>query len=101
MMRLPHRACLILSLLLMAAGPVAAAPEGAETARGDAVLSLLKEKGLLPNTAQLSAQIDANPMVQQVRDTATDLVLSAMNFLGVRYLKFPKNLNDPMMHLRK
>ncbi len=84
-MRLPHPAALLLSLLLLAAGQVTAAPESTEAARSDAVLTLLKEKGLLPNTAQLSAQIDANPMVQQVRDTATDLVLSAMNFLGVRY----------------
>ena len=76
------RACLFLSLLLMAAGAAHGAPDAPP---GDAVLHLLKDKGLLPDTSQLAAQMDASPMVQQVRDTATDLVLSAMNFLGVRY----------------
>ena len=42
---------------------------------------MLRDKGLLPSAADLQA----SPIVQQVRDTASDLVLSAMNFLGVRY----------------
>jgi cell wall-associated NlpC family hydrolase len=67
-----------LSLLLMAATPMHAAPEAAP---GDAVLHLLQERGILPTAAQL----DANPIVQQMRDVASDMVLSAMNFLGVPY----------------
>jgi cell wall-associated NlpC family hydrolase len=82
----PTRACLLLTLLLTAAGAVHGAPD---TPPGDAVLHLLKDKGLLPEASQMAAQVaaqmDASPVVQQVRDTATDLVLAAMNFLGVRY----------------
>ncbi len=81
-----RRTCLLLSLLLMAAGMAHAAPEPQP---GDAVLTLLKDKGLMPDgaqrAAQLSTQMEASPVMQQMRDTASDLVLSAMNFLGVRY----------------
>ncbi len=90
---------LLAGLLALAAGGAQAAPEAQQP--GDAVLHLLKEKGLLPDpaqiptqtatqkasqmAAQLSTQMDANPVVQQMRDTASELVMSAMNFLGVRY----------------
>jgi hypothetical protein len=74
---------LLPGLLVLAAGMAQAAPEVQQP--GDAVLHLLKDKGLLPDTAQLAAQLEASPVMQQVRDTASDLVLSAMNFLGVRY----------------
>jgi cell wall-associated NlpC family hydrolase len=67
-----------LCLLFAAAAPLHAAPE---TAPGDAVVQLLQERGILPTAAQL----DANPIVQQMRDVASDMVLSAMNFLGVPY----------------
>jgi cell wall-associated NlpC family hydrolase len=80
------RTCLLLSLLLMAAGVAHATPDAQP---GEAVLNLLKDKGLLPDAAQMAAQLstqmEASPVMQQVRDTASDLVLSAMNFLGVRY----------------
>ncbi len=73
--------------LMLTAGWAQAAPEAQQP--GDAVLHLLKEKGLLPDPAQLAAQLstqmEASPVMQQMRDTASDLVLSAMNFLGVRY----------------
>jgi cell wall-associated NlpC family hydrolase len=62
---------------LFLTAPANAAPE----ANGDAVLHLLQERGLLP----ASAQSEAKEIVRQVRDTASDLVLSAMNFLGVPY----------------
>jgi cell wall-associated NlpC family hydrolase len=72
----------LLALLLCASlcAPLQAAPEG-KPEPGDAVVQLLQDRGLLP-TAQ---QLDANPLVQQVRDTASDLVMQAMNFLGVPY----------------
>nr|WP_157270097.1 C40 family peptidase [Azohydromonas aeria] len=43
----------------------------------DGVTQLLIERGLLP--------AGAAPLVQNMRDRASDLVLSAMNFLGVPY----------------
>ena len=77
-----NRASALILSLLLAAG---AAHAGPEPTQGDAVLNLLLDKGLLPSAAQLATQVEANPVMQQVRDTASDLVLSAMNFLGVRY----------------
>lgn len=50
-----------------------------ERAAGDAVLQLLHDKGLTPRDAP------AAEVVRQVRDAASELVLSAMNFLGVPY----------------
>jgi cell wall-associated NlpC family hydrolase len=52
----------------------AVSPAGA----GDAVLELLKERGLLPPA-------DAGDMVRQVRDRASEMVVAAMHFLGVPY----------------
>jgi len=73
----------LLMLACLATAPAHAAPEGDAAAPADAVLQLLKDKGLLPT----AAQIEGNPIVRQVRDTASELVLSAMNFLGVPYRK--------------
>ena len=66
------------ALALLFAGPLHAAPEAPA---GDAVVQLLQDKGLLPTAAQM----EASPLVQQMRDTASDLVMQAMNFLGVPY----------------
>ncbi len=67
-----------LALLLAASAPLHAAPD---VPPGDAVLQLLQERGLLPT----SGQVEVSPLVQQMRDTASDLVMQAMNFLGVPY----------------
>ena len=67
-----------LALLVATAGAAHAAPE---TPQGDAVVQLLQERGLLPP----SGAIEASPLVRQMRDTASDLVMQAMNFLGVPY----------------
>jgi cell wall-associated NlpC family hydrolase len=67
------------AVLLHGSGAVAA-PDAAETP-GDAVLQLLQERGLLSATAQG----EANAAVHRVRDLASELVLAAMNFLGVPY----------------
>lgn len=86
-------------LLALVALPARSAPDGAAApaaapasaaASNDAILNLLQERGLLPtNPAQIAAQVaeevEGSPLVQQVRDTATEMVVSAMNFLGVRY----------------
>ncbi len=50
----------------------------------DAVSRFLSERGLLPNTTDASG---SSRLLASVRDTASDLVLSAMNFLGVRYTR--------------
>ncbi len=67
----------MVSLVIMSIGLAQAAPED----RGDAVMQLLQDKGLLPK--DLPAESTA--FVRQVRDAASDLVIGAMNFLGVPY----------------
>lgn len=75
------------AMLALLAGPGHAAPDAPP---GDAVLQLLQDKGLLPTAAQM----EANPIVQQVRDTASDLVMQAMNFLGVPYRRGGNNADQ-------
>ena len=75
-LRIARIACM--ALLMATAGAVHAAPE---TPPGDAVVQLLQERGLLPT----SGAVEVSPLVQQMRDTASDLVMQAMNFLGVPY----------------
>ncbi|MCY4743875.1 C40 family peptidase [Pelomonas sp. UHG3] len=62
----------------------AAKPAPAATP-GDAVSRFLSERGLL-STATGEPNAPAR-LLDSVRDTASDLVLSAMNFLGVRYTR--------------
>jgi cell wall-associated NlpC family hydrolase len=59
--------------------PTAAAKPGGQ----DAVTRFLSERGLLNSVEQGSS----SRLLASVRDTASDLVLSAMNFLGVRYTR--------------
>jgi cell wall-associated NlpC family hydrolase len=78
-------------------GVVGSARAEPDAPAGDAVLQLLHDKGLLPKPAESAATPAATPstaatvknessaLVRQVRDKASDLVMSAMNFLGVRY----------------
>lgn len=49
---------------------------------GDAVSRFLSERGLLNVSSEAGG---SSRLLASVRDTASDLVLSAMNFLGVRY----------------
>jgi len=72
----------------MACGLAPALPARAEP--GDAMLQLLKERGLLPSDAAASAALPASAtsaptVVQQLRDAASDAVLAAMNFIGTPY----------------
>jgi hypothetical protein len=77
-LRLPPRfAAAALAFVLACAQ---AAPEERPTG-GDVVLQLLQDKGLISKEAQAGGQA----LVQQVRDAASDLVISAMNFIGVPY----------------
>jgi cell wall-associated NlpC family hydrolase len=96
----------LLSPLLMAAvataapappaGEAASAPQAAASATAsDPVLQLLQARGLLRAVATTAAdrsppqrQPEATPQpafVRQLRDGASELVLQAMNFLGVPY----------------
>lgn len=83
--RLAKRAAICLVLAGSAAVSVASpadtapfAPAAAASAAGDAVSRFLVDNGLIGPTAQPG-------FVSQVRDRAADMVLTAMNFLGVRY----------------
>ena len=85
---------------LVAAPPAAVAPAasagrhgglGAVAAgSGDAVLELLQQRGLLPR----AESVEAHPVVRQMRDAASELVFSAMNFLGVRYRRGGTSADD-------
>lgn len=71
-------ACLCAGALLT--GPVQAAPSADSGL--DPVMRMLESKGLLASASSAPSEL-----LTQVRDTASDLVLSAMNFIGVRYLR--------------
>jgi cell wall-associated NlpC family hydrolase len=65
-----------------------ASPDVSPNGTPDAVTRLLIERGLLPADATgLTASIGsaAPTLAQKVRDGASDMVLTAMNFLGVPY----------------
>lgn len=65
------------------ANPEGPAPQGAQI---DPLTTLLVEKGLLPSSAQTT--------VRRFSDGASELVLSAMNFLGVRYRRGGNTVED-------
>jgi cell wall-associated NlpC family hydrolase len=59
----------------------------------DAVTRLLIERGLLAE--RTPTQADATPtLVDRVRDRASDMVITAMNFLGVPYRRGGSNEDD-------
>ena len=88
--RIAQAACAALLLCSLAARashdeamPAAAATARPGTLAGDPIIGLLTERGLLrPLGASMAAM---QSLHESVRDTATDLVMSAMNFLGVPY----------------
>ncbi len=73
----PLRPVLAALLLAFSASCCVAAPEADAV---DPVMQMLQAKGLLPQPGQSEA-----PLLSQMRDTASDLVISAMNFIGVSY----------------
>ncbi|MDP1533183.1 MAG: C40 family peptidase [Rubrivivax sp.] len=68
-----------LTAALLAATALAPA-RAAPNAQPDAMLQLLQDKGLLAGV-----QADGSALVRQVRVAASDMVVSALNFLGVPY----------------
>ncbi len=76
--------------LLTACTSVLAAPDEPV----DAITKLLNDKGLIPSaSAALVAPVEST-FVRQVRDTASDMVITAMNFLGVPYKRGGNNQED-------
>lgn len=71
------------TLLALGASGALAAPEAPATKPADAVMRLLEERGLVGGNA--AAATTEPTLLSQVRDRASDLVLNAMNFIGVRY----------------
>lgn len=69
----------LLACGVLCLAPMARAAPDSPANQGDAVMQLLQSKGLMPGSEQTQA------FVREVRDRASDLVLSAMNFLGVPY----------------
>jgi cell wall-associated NlpC family hydrolase len=65
------------------AAPDAASPAPAAAPSGDPIMGLLGERGLLKPLGASMAAVQS--FRASVRDTASDLVMSAMNFLGVPY----------------
>jgi cell wall-associated NlpC family hydrolase len=77
--------------LLMFSSAAFSAPDEAN----DAITRLLMEKGLIPASPNASAPTPTeSPLVRQVRDTASDMVITAMNFLGVPYKRGGNNQED-------
>lgn len=65
--------------------PQAPGPAVAEKGGTDAILQLLQRQGLIAAAAVDAVGAEAQPLVRQVRDAASDMVMSAMKFLGVPY----------------
>lgn len=82
--RIAPRRWVVAGALALAAGFCQAAPSGAAH---DPVMQLLQDRGLI----QAGAPVVASPpptdpsLLGQVREKTTDLVMGAMNFIGVRY----------------
>ena len=62
----------------------------ADSTATDPVLQLLQDKGFVSR----EAASEGSALVRQVRDVASDLVLSAMNFLGVPYKRGGNSADD-------
>lgn len=67
------------------AGPAAMAAPEAKPNGPDAIMKLLEEHKLLGANAATDGTEPT--LLTQVRDTTSDLVMTAMNFIGVRYRK--------------
>lgn len=74
---------------------VQALPETAADAKDDPVTRLLVERRLLdPAAVPQPPEREESAFVRQVRDKASDMVISAMNFLGVPYRRGGNSAED-------
>jgi len=88
----PVRA-LAIAAMLVALAPAAHAnpdfapipPTAAAASAADAVNRFLIDKGLLGPAANAPAAAEGPPLIERMRDKASGMVDTAMNFLGVRY----------------
>ncbi len=83
-LRLAPRQLLAGCALALSAGVCQAAPQGSAH---DPVMQLLQDRGLVQSGGPVAAASPAadNTLLGQVRERASDLVMGAMNFIGVRY----------------
>ncbi|WP_374675881.1 C40 family peptidase [Ideonella sp.] len=82
----PLKPALVAALLALTLSAAQAAPGAPAGAAHDPVMQLLQDRGLIqPGTAVPPASGAPTGLIHQVREKASDLVLSAMNFIGVRY----------------
>jgi len=89
----PVRVVAAAALLAVAASAAHAAPDfapipptAAAASAADAVNRFLVDKGLIgPAMAPTNAPAEGPALVERVRNKASDMVITAMNFLGVRY----------------
>lgn len=68
-------------MMALAIAPASLAQSAPETQSGDAMLQMLYEKGLVPT--KVTSHVGA--LVDRTRVLASDMVMSAINFLGVPY----------------
>jgi cell wall-associated NlpC family hydrolase len=73
------------ALTILAATPAQAEPEAAVAPTPDSLLQFLHDKVPQTHASETAPQAEPKALVQQMRDKTSDLVMSAMNFLGVRY----------------
>ncbi len=78
------RLAALAAALVLAAACCQAAPQGSAH---DPVMQLLQDRGLVQGDGrvQLSPPAGQPSLLGQVREKTTDLVMAAMNFIGVRY----------------
>ncbi|HLL19818.1 MAG TPA: C40 family peptidase [Rubrivivax sp.] len=77
-----HATAALLSLLLCATPSLHAEPEPTAAPVADAVVQLLHDQGVLQGVQHTT---HLRPIVHQVREKASGLVMAAMNFMGVPY----------------
>lgn len=73
-------ATLVAIVLAAAVAPALAVPQPADPAASDPVAGLLRERGLIERSSAAATQFASS-----ASDIASDMVLRAMNFLGVPY----------------
>ena len=78
------------ALCSLAASATLAAPEASE----DAVSRFIAERGLVTTVATAPSPAGESNFVRDVRDKASEMVLTAMNFLGVPYRRGGSSSED-------